>query len=687
MAQRYDNKELIEPIIINVGEPNAVHRWNSKSLLKVVFGLLALALILLLWFIVTAKTLIVEITPAPDQLNLSEGSFALKLQQRYLAQPGDYRLMANKQGYYPLNEIINIGVLPAYTFKRTLQKKPGLVSIDIEQGQHARVYIDSRYVGIAPMRDIALTPGTHSIELQRYRYQTLWSELQVEGAGSKQNFSFSLTPDWSVVRIDSKPSNAQIWLNGMRYENTPASLQLDAGTHHLEIVHADYSAHISDFVVLPNQPLDLGVIDLDRDPSYLIIKSNPVEAKVYANNKLQGTTPLTINAVPNIDYQLSFDKSGYRGLSRTVKVATGESKTVSVALKPILSSVHLDITPDSAQVFIDGVLQGRGSQTLSLTTTNHKIEIKESGYDTHVFNIMPQVGQPLFKKITLKLRQNPSAELAQQITNGQGQQFKLIEPGEFVMGSSRREQGRRANEVLRKIKLTRKFYVAINEVTNEEYSRFDPQHDSGNFGGVKLSDAKLPVTNITWQQAVQYCNWLSRKEDLPLSYQEKDGKLHANKPLLTGYRLLTEAEWAWLARVKNDGSLLRYAWGDEYPPNALNGNYADQSTSQIIGLVIANKDDGYAGPAPVGSFSANHYGVNDIDANVAEWVHDYYTIYSNASTQVSVDPSGPKQGKHHVIRGASWLRGTLSNTRLAYRDYREKPQVDVGFRIARYVER
>jgi len=67
-------------------------------------------------------------------------------------------------------------------------------------------------------------------------------------------------------------------------------------------------------------------------------------------------------------------------------------------------------------------------------------------------------------------------------------------------------------------------------------------------------------------------------------------------------------------------------------------------------------------------------------------VHDFYTIYSAATSQVSIDPTGPKQGKHHVVRGSSWLRGTLSNTRLAYRDYRENAHAEIGFRIARYID-
>ena len=680
------HKEIVEPINIEIDQAESTSGINKKQIFRGFLILLTVSLIVILWFILSSKTIVVDISPTPDTLELHQGSIAVKLRDRFLAQPGEYQLIAEKAGYYPLQETLRIGMLASYSVKRTLQKKPGFVSVNVDPPYRARVYIDHRYVGVTPLSDVALRAGTHTIELQRYRYQPLWSELQVAGAEQQQEFSFAMIPEWASVSLDSKPGNAKVWLNGELYGTTPLQVELDAGTHHMELIHPDFAAHIADFVVLPNQPLNLGTIELDREPSYLIIKSQPESATVYINEQQRGTTPLTVTALPNVDYQIRFTKPGYRELSRSARLATGESKTITAGLKPILASVHLEVIPKTATVSVDGKVFGRGDQILSLTTTNHTIEIKDSGYQPHVLNITPQAGEPIHKKISLTLRKNASANLASIISNSQGQQLRLIEPFEFTMGASRREQGRRANEVLRDIKLQRRFYIGVHEVSNEEYARFDPQHNSGSFGGIDLTPAKQPVTNISWEQAARYCNWLSKLEDLPLSYRESNGGLVANTPLLTGYRLVTEAEWVRVARVQANGSLLRYAWGDQYPPTLINGNYADEQAKQIIGLTIPNIDDGFAGPAPVGSYDSNKFGLYDIGGNVAEWMHDYYTIYSTPRSQVSVDPGGPKSGKHHVVRGASWLRGTLSNTRLAYRDYREKPRVDIGFRIARYAE-
>lgn len=685
-ANKAQHKELIEPIKIKYDETGKTSCISKKQLVKSVYILFALALIFILWFVMSAKSIVIEISPTPEDLQLGEGSFAIQLQNRFLAQPGEYQLTANKTGYYPLIETINIGMLASYTFKRTLKKKPGLVSISVEQPQASRVYINNRYVGVSPLQDIELEAGTHTVELQRYRYQRLWSELQVNGAQQKQQFSFSMVPNWSVVSFNSKPNAAQVWLDGENIGNTPLESEIDVGRHHLELVHPDFAAYISDFVVLPNQPLDLGIVELDRDPSYLIVKSTPANAYVYVNEKQSGVTPLTITLLPNEDYKIRFKKPGYRGITRTVRVKAGESKTFNVGLQAILASVYLEVIPKSAMIIVDGKLQGYGDQILSLTTTSHTIEVKESGYKSHVLTINPQVNQPINEKITLELREKGLVNFPNKFTNSQGQQLQLVTPGYFTMGSSRREQGRRANEVLRDVKLKRRFYIGTKEVSNNEFSRFDAKHDSGNFNGVDLSLRKQPVVNVSWKQAARYCNWLSRLEDLPISYHETDGKLIVRNRLLTGYRLVTEAEWAWVARVQSDGALLRYAWGDYYPPIEINGNYADQQTKKIIGFTIPDYDDGFIGPAPIGSFAPNQNSLYDIEGNVAEWMHDFYTIYSAAKSEGSVDPVGPKQGKHHVVRGSSWLRGTLSNTRLAYRDYRENAHVEIGFRIARYID-
>jgi formylglycine-generating enzyme required for sulfatase activity len=87
----------------------------------------------------------------------------------------------------------------------------------------------------------------------------------------------------------------------------------------------------------------------------------------------------------------------------------------------------------------------------------------------------------------------------------------------------------------------------------------------------------------------------------------------------------------------------------------------------------------------VGTFRPNALGFFDLAGNVAEWVHDVYSI-PTADAPLEKDPMGATSGDLHVILGSSYLTGTVTELRASYRDYATKPRADVGFRIARYAE-
>jgi len=115
-----------------------------------------------------------------------------------------------------------------------------------------------------------------------------------------------------------------------------------------------------------------------------------------------------------------------------------------------------------------------------------------------------------------------------------------VPAGEFTMGSPRREAGRRANEAQRAVKLERRFYLALREVTNAEFRQFRPSHRSGFVLQQTLDLDRQPVVGVGWQDAAAYCNWLSAQDGLEPAYAEQAGRLVPVVPATAGYRLPTE---------------------------------------------------------------------------------------------------------------------------------------------------
>jgi formylglycine-generating enzyme required for sulfatase activity len=656
--------------------------------LRTIVGIALAVLLTASFLLFTSKSVKFEVTPGePDSFSISGGWFRLPLGDRVLLRKGSYTARVSQKGYYDVNQVFDVGDEQNIIVEIGMRKLPGHVTVVTNPPTAAVVAINETQLGPAPFGPIELLPGEHSVSVRAERFLPFSGVVTVPGLGRHEQLSVQLVRRWSNVEINSEPAGARILSGDEQVGETPATIEFLEGTHQISIVHEGFSAWDGTVVAEPNVDQAFPLIRLQPANARLLVNSIPRGANVTVNGRYRGQSPITLDLGPGINYEIGLSKAGYGMSSRKVRLEAAASDSITVDLTARTGTLTVNVQPPDATVYVDGRARGSGNTTLRLSSAPHRIEVRKAGYESWSRTMTPRPGYP--QTMTARLRSHESIareSVALERTTAAGQTLRLVEGGTFTMGSSRSEQGRRANEVIVPVKLTRSFLIGIKEVTNREFAQFRENHDSGADVHPSMAGDNNPVANVTWSDAVQYCNWLSAREGLTPVYKEEFGEWVAIRPFPDGYRLPTEAEWVWAMRNQGGQGALKFGWGKDWPPRESAGNYADRSAVDLVPSIIPTYDDGFASTAEGGKFPANAIGIFDGAGNVAEWVNDFYTVPTPGMTTPVADPLGPERGNSYVIRGSSWRHASPTELRLAYRDYGNDARSDLGFRVARYAD-
>ncbi|QDU29080.1 Serine/threonine-protein kinase pkn1 [Anatilimnocola aggregata] len=281
--------------------------------------------------------------------------------------------------------------------------------------------------------------------------------------------------------------------------------------------------------------------------------------------------------------------------------------------------------------------------------------------------------------------------------NSLGSTLVLIPPGEFSMGSTP-EQAEAALNLLKtvpraapgeadriskeeqphhRVVLTRPFRMGRTEVTIGEYRQFIDatkyETETELFGGGNSSKEaetdpvkrkalwyspgyqvtdQSPVTQLTWNDMIAFCNWLSKRERLDPCYVLSEQKVWTRIANANGCRLPTEAEWEYACRA---GTTTQYSFGD---------NVADLDEHAWFNRTAEKGRE--IGARPVASKRPNPFGLYDMHGNAWERCEDYHAANWYAKSPPK-DPQGPATGVNRVVRGAGWHYFDL-HCRSAYRN-------------------
>lgn len=221
-----------------------------------------------------------------------------------------------------------------------------------------------------------------------------------------------------------------------------------------------------------------------------------------------------------------------------------------------------------------------------------------------------------------------------------------VSGGAFSMGDAD-EKGDRDAQPAHEVVL-KGFYLAKNEVTFTEYDAFCEATRRNKPDDEDWGRGNRPVINVSWYDAIDFCNWLSQEHGLDKVYRKSGNDVSANWDA-NGYRLPTEAEWEYAAREA--GKRVRFGNGQDIAdPSDINFN-----GGSLITKIYSETTRHRGKTIPVGSInSANSLNLYDMSGNISEWCWDWYKrkYYEESETE---QPYGPESGLMKVHRGGSWF--------------------------------
>ena len=534
-------------------------------------------------------------------------------------------------------------------------------------------YLNANLVHVGKVLSYKTPPGKYHLEATNRYYESA-SETLILARAEQVDAKLILQSVEGSISINSAPQGIDVSIDGVSKGKTPLTIVAKGGEYQVVLLSDEYKTIQDSVDVLTKFLHPTRNYQLLARPGVLNISAKPEGGLLLINNVEYALGSIELPA--NKSHKIEYKKAGHSSFIKTITLDKRKPVNIQVVLEPLYGQVVVN-TNVPALVSINGSSTERAPLSKRLLAVENKLEVSADGYRTIKQTFTPRPNKSMSIDITLvtefEARRREGKPL---FVNTLGIMMQKFRANAFTLGSPANETGRRRNEHEVEVDFSRPFWVSETEITQSQFTAF--------LGAGQSVKSNLPVTGVSWLEAAQYTNWLSEKEGLPVFYRFQNGRFAGVNASSNGYRLPTEAEWEWLAKKSRRAVSTLYVWGNQEKLRDNLGNFADKTMNGKQLIFFDTYSDGKTGVAEVGSFKADRAGLYDLDGNVSEWVHDYYTNGLPDTSQRHVNYLGSPRGESWVIKGGNFETGRLRELRAAYREYSATGKPTVGFRIARY---
>ena len=605
-------------------------------------------------------TALIKVKTDLNQLQFESNLYPAKIEKKtgeyfiYLSE-GDRKISFLKEGYqrkdyyFPEKIKANIVYYLKLSSEDLLPKTIKIAAAIQTIPAGARIYLDNQY--LENSEQIKTTVGEHELKVIMSGHEVLNKKIFI--TPEQTFFKYKLKEKKDIpIFINSSPEGATVYIDDVKIGKTPVSSFYPAGTFKIKIIKKSFEP-LEEFIDIKTNRVNKHYA-LEDNSAILSINTYQ-NAEIYLND-LKQTKHQEIKLTPQI-YNLKIIMNDVTLLEQRIILKNNEKRILNLYPEMENGKIQVSVIPENAVICLYGDKSNKYEIEDSIILKDipigiYNLKVSKKGYQSYSSTVKIEEGK-LSQKI-LKLKKG----------SDNGGEFIFIKGGFFTMGS---DDGGSDETPEHKVKV-RNFFVGKYEITQAEWKAVMKTNPAKFNGSWFSNNDNHPVENISWLDAVKYCNKRSLIEGFTPCYTiEKNENIKCNF-FADGYRLPTEAEWEYACK------------GGTSTPLSNRYKYAGSNNIDEVGWYSSNSEEE---THPVGEKKGNEFKIYDMSGNVWEWCWDYYDEkYYTASP--SIFPTGPSSGKGRVIRGGSWnvVDHYLRLSDRSY-DYYNRRGSDRGLRLFR----